>query len=656
MRAAVRLIPLIALLAVALFQGSASTVEAVQSVPGQYIVVLDDAADAQGQADEAERDEGAAVDHVYSHALTGYSFRGSAAAAARIARKPHVRYVVPDHVVAAVGSVPLASGETVPTGVRRIGAATGATARQASTVNVAVIDTGVDLTHPDLNAVNGTNCVGSGSAQDDNGHGTHVSGTIAARNQGAGVVGVAPGTKVYAVKVLDAAGSGTWSSVICGIDWVTTNTANLNIKVASMSLGGSGSNDNNCGATNLDPLHAAICRSAKAGVTYVVAAGNSALDFAGFTPAAYPEVLTVTAMADSDGLPGGVGGSPSCRFGELDDYYASFSNFATATTEINHTIAGPGVCILSTWLSGGYNTISGTSMAAPHLTGAVALCFGEVATPGPCAGLSPAQVIQKMRDDAAAHATAANGFGGDPNLPVTLFDDNGVPYTPYFGHLAWAGSSVPATPDFSLSVSPTSQTVVQGTPATYTVTITRTGGFIGSVSFTVSGLGSGATGTFSSSPTTANSSALTVATTTTAATGTYPLTITGVSGNLTRTTTASLAVSAPPVPDFSLSATPTSQTVVQGLSTSYTVTVARSGGFTSSVSLSVSGLPTGASGLFSPNPATTTSTLTIATTAAVAPGSFPFTITGVNGTLTRMTGATLVVTAASTCIGDQDEC
>jgi subtilisin family serine protease len=318
--------------------------------------------------------------------------------------------------------------------VRRIEAGTATTAHAASSAAVAVIDTGIDLTHPDLNAVSGTNCVSPASAaQDDHGHGTHVAGTIAAKNNGAGVVGVAPGTKLYAVKVLDAAGGGTIAQVICGIDWVTRNAAALGIKVANLSLGGPGANDNNCGDTNGDPLHMAICRSTAAGVTYVVAAGNSSANLAQFTPAAYPEVLTVTAVADSDGAPGGAGGAFTCSprvAGEKDDTAAGFSNYAVEKTEVSHTIAAPGVCIRSTWPGGAYNTLSGTSMASPHVAGTVALCLGSGATAGPCAGLGPAQIAQRLRADAQAHATAANGFAGDPRRAVR---------GRYFGDLAWAG-------------------------------------------------------------------------------------------------------------------------------------------------------------------------------------------------------------------------
>jgi subtilisin family serine protease len=135
-------------------------------------------------------------------------------------------------------------------------------------------------------------------------------------------------------------------------------------------------------------------------------------------------------MSDSDGSPGGIGGAPTCRAGELDDRFASFSNFAGAhdATAQSHTIAGPGVCILSTWLGGGYNTISGTSMATPHVAGVAALCISA----GACVGTT-SQIVQKLRSDAAAHTTAVPtyGFTGDPAHPVKNM---------YFGYLTWAGA------------------------------------------------------------------------------------------------------------------------------------------------------------------------------------------------------------------------
>ncbi|HEX2622047.1 MAG TPA: S8 family serine peptidase [Phototrophicaceae bacterium] len=397
-----------------------------------YIVVYRDSVrGADFKTTQFEHNLGIVADFRYGAAIQGFAARLTPAQLKIIQSDPMVEFVSIDRPVYAIGMVPVAGSDSVPTGVRRIGAGTTTTVHEASTVNVAVIDTGIDLTHPDLNAVNGKNCVRQNrTANDDHGHGSHVAGTIAAKNNGSGVEGVAPGTKLYAVKVLNSAGSGTTSQVVCGIDWVTANAAALNIKVANMSLGGGGSNDNNCGNTNNDAEHKAICRSVAAGVTYVIAAGNSGVNFASSVPASYPEVLTVTAVSDSDGASGAAGGAPTCRTGELDDKYATFSNYAVSAGDINHTVAGPGVCIYSTWKNGGYNTISGTSMATPHLAGVVALCFGNGGVAGPCTGLTPAQVIQKIRTDAQAHATSANGFNGDPFHPVS---------NRYYGYLTWAG-------------------------------------------------------------------------------------------------------------------------------------------------------------------------------------------------------------------------
>jgi subtilisin family serine protease len=390
-----------------------------------YIVVLQPGVDAANEAALAARAQGVAVGHVYEHAINGFSFHGSAQAAAALARNPNVRYVTPDYEVSLVrdpsaskrpgggGGGTTQPAQQLPTGIDRIDAE--GLANNGAGVGVAVIDTGIDLTHPDLAGNNqlqqGANCVRPGTApNDDNGHGSHVAGTIAARDNQIGVVGVAPDATLYPVKVLDRRGSGTWSSVICGIDWVTSQSSA--IKVANMSLGGSGI-PGACGA-GTDALHDAICGSVAAGVTYVVAAGNSAMDASTFVPAAYAEVITVSAIADFNGQPGG-GAAPTCR-SDVDDTFADFSNYGSPVD-----IAAPGVCTLSTWRGGGYNTISGTSMASPHVAGAAALYIAThpgaspstvrsaliaATTPGPLPGAPDAQ--KRCAETWAASAVTRN--------------------------------------------------------------------------------------------------------------------------------------------------------------------------------------------------------------------------------------------------------
>ena len=165
-----------------------------------------------------------------------------------------------------------------------------------------------------------------------------MAGTIGARPGSRGILGVAPGARLHAVKVLSDSGSGAWSDVICGIDWVTGHASV--IEVANMSLGGElrRADTSTCSSGG---MHSAICRSIDAGVTYVVAAGNSRKDASKLVPAAYDEVMTVSALADFNGLAGG-GGKATCRR-DQDDTIADFSNFGADVD-----LMAPGVCIEST--------------------------------------------------------------------------------------------------------------------------------------------------------------------------------------------------------------------------------------------------------------------------------------------------------------------
>jgi subtilisin len=193
------------------------------------------------------------------------------------------------------------------------------------------------------------------------------------------IVGVVPGAQLWAIRVLAKNGNSSDASVLCGVDYVTSTRLDADptndIAVANMSLGGRGSDDRNCGLPNDDPLHAAICASTAAGVTYVAAAGYDGTDLATHVPAGYDEVLTVTAITVHDGQPGGTGLlRPPCNLSWADDTPALFSNFATLASDQAHTIAAPGVCIWSTWIApANAALVSGTSQASPAVAGTAAL-------------------------------------------------------------------------------------------------------------------------------------------------------------------------------------------------------------------------------------------------------------------------------------------
>ena len=356
---------IVALVASSLMAGASPTSPAGTGQAGAeatYIVVLKSSVSSPTATSiQHHRRYGAEVAGVYSHALKGYTAELTAAEAARLSTDASVALVEKDRVLHLTQTP-----QTTPTGVRRIFADDNPNLDIDGTddvridVDVAVIDSGV-MAHSDLNVVSRANCTTgvcqTGTGDDDNGHGTHVGGTIGALDNGIGVVGVAPGARLHSVKVCTASGSCPNSAIVAGVDYVTARAST--IEVANMSLGGPGTNT---------PLAQAITRSVDAGVVYAVAAGNDGQNASGFSPANHPDVITVSALADSDGEPGGLGPVPSCRPASTDDVLADFSNFGSVVE-----VAAPGVCILSTWNNGAYNTISGTSMATPHVAGAAAV-------------------------------------------------------------------------------------------------------------------------------------------------------------------------------------------------------------------------------------------------------------------------------------------
>ena len=394
--------------AFAAFQSAAAAPSSSNKIDGQYIVVFkDNVADVEGFTGKLAAQHGLSVSHTYTAALKGFAAKVPPGKLADLQADPNVASITQDEIVslpvetmAKPGGGGNAQAQTIPTGILRINgdlsSAVSGNGSGAVNVDVAVIDTGIQRNHPDLNVVGGKNCQTGSSYDDGHGHGTHVAGTIAAKDDGNGVVGVAPGARLWAVRVLNNSGSGTTSTIICGVDWVTANAGT--IEVANMSLGGSGS-DSACGGS--DTYHNAICNSVARGVTYAVAAGNSAADARNYRPATYPEVITVSALADFNGEPGG-GAASTCR-ADVDDTFADFSNYGADVD-----IIAPGVCINSTWKGSSYNTISGTSMASPHVAGAAALYKAS----NPSA--SPSQVKTALQNAGNLNWNTATDPDGNP--------------------------------------------------------------------------------------------------------------------------------------------------------------------------------------------------------------------------------------------------
>ena len=313
---------------------------------GIYLVTFrDDVSDVRGVANGMAAANGFALRSVREHAARGFSAMMSDQLAARLAVDARVLIVEPDGPVSLIfpraearpGS---GGGQSTPGGITRVGGSVDGSGKTAW-----IIDTGIDLDHPDLNT--GRAChanfvtKGQNSPEDGHGHGTHVAGTVAAINNSIDVVGVAANAYVCAVRVLDNSGSGTWEGVVNGVNYVAANGTSG--EVANMSLGGSGSN-----AT----LEKAVADAGAKGIKMVLAAGNDGSYAGDFTPARTEgtNVYTISAIDSKDCM-------------------ASWSNWGNPPVDY----AAPGVSVLSTKKGGGTTTMSGTSMAAPHVAGILLL-------------------------------------------------------------------------------------------------------------------------------------------------------------------------------------------------------------------------------------------------------------------------------------------
>jgi len=335
--------------------------------PDSYIVVLKDGSDPGQVADDHGRRLDAEVSHLYRAALNGYAARIPAGRLAQLRADRRVAYVEPDGAVAT-------TAQTVPWGINRIDTDVSSTlagngSGAVGTVNAYILDSGISL-HADLNVVAHGNWTGDGKNYDCNGHGTHVAGTVGARDNADHVVGAAPGVALTGLKVLDCAGSGSLSNVIAAVDWTTSYAKRP--AVANLSLSGGAS-------TALDD---AVRKSASSGVLYVVAAGNSGVNACNSSPARAGAgtnngIITVSA---TDSL----------------NKEASWSNYGSCVD-----IWAPGVNIASTYNNGGTATMSGTSMASPHVAGTGGLYLSRATT------ASPATVEATLKANALSTGTAS---------------------------------------------------------------------------------------------------------------------------------------------------------------------------------------------------------------------------------------------------------
>jgi len=368
---------------------SSSESQMGQVIPGQYIVVLNEDAlnlrDILSEVAKQVNIEGTEILHIYEDVLNGFAISvPNERVIEAFEQSPFVDYIEKDKTVKAFA-------QTLPSGVNRVDGDLSSTKSGngggAINTDIAILDSGIHTSHSDLNIYHQKTFIsGTSSGNDDNGHGTHVAGIAAAKDNSIGVVGVAPGAKLWAIKVLDRNGSGALSTIIKGIDYIRQYASQ--IEVANLSLGCE------CKSPAFDT---AINNAVKAGITFVVASGNSGKDTSTFSPANNPNVIAVSAIGDSDGKCGGTG--PSTGFGR-DDTLASFGNYGAVVD-----MAAPGTKIYSTYKGNSYATMSGTSMASPHVAGAAALY--EASHPG----ASPSEVRNALLSNGSTSSTTCDGKG-----------------------------------------------------------------------------------------------------------------------------------------------------------------------------------------------------------------------------------------------------
>lgn len=408
-RALAVVITALSVVSLSLTAGPALAAPAAQHAAGTYIVSFTSVAARDALAARL----GVRPSREFQAAIDGFTAKLTAAQATTLASAPEVRGLTPDREVEGMGQFVAAHVPSVEADKAPVNAGDGIGTWNGPAV--AVVDSGVSP-HPDLNLAKAVNCFDSSAdAADANGHGTGVSGYMAAIDNGTGVVGVAPGAPIYSVRVMDEKNHGTISTVTCGLNWVLANHAQYNIQVVNLSLGTPGADDSNCGYTNNDVLHQAVCALVADGITVVASATNENADIAGYVPASYDEVLTATNVADYDGKPGSLATTNGCSAVTKDDSPPASSSWAVIAADKAHTVAAPGVCPYTTKLGNRYGYIqSGTSMSSAATSGVVLDCLAS----GRCAGKSVAEIRQTIIDQASAAAARGHRFTGDPLSPI----------------------------------------------------------------------------------------------------------------------------------------------------------------------------------------------------------------------------------------------
>ncbi|MFY1693621.1 S8 family serine peptidase [Plantactinospora sp. WMMB782] len=469
------------------------------AVADSYLVVLDEAsvrADAvTARADVLASRAGGKVARTYRHALRGFEFTGPAAAARRLAADPAVAYVEQNHRVRLTGTqTPTPSWGLDRIDTRPLALDNSYTyPNTGNGVRVYVVDTGIRFSHSTFGgrAVSGFDAVDGGPADDCQGHGTHVAGTV-----GGTEYGVAKGVTLVAVRVLDCGGNGSYAGVIAGVDWVTGDHDPGERAVANMSLGGPANSAAN----------AAVANSIADGVSYAVAAGNSNVDACLGSPASVPAAITVAATG---GFPGGPGRT---------DARAAFSSYGSCVD-----IFAPGVAIVSSTIDGdtASGPADGTSMASPHVAGAAALVLEQ----------HPSYTPAQIRDTLVGAGTTGLVTDPGPGSPNVLL---------------YVGDIRPPAHDFALTVAPVRGSAAPGGAVTATVSTRLTGGSAQTVRLSATGLPRGVTASFNpATVVTGRSSVLTVRVGSAAVPGSYPVTVTGTGPHATRTARYTLTVTNP---------------------------------------------------------------------------------------------------------------